>query len=32
MPIITVDHHLKDFDAWFEIFRPIRRLKLEIGG
>lgn len=20
MPIITVDHHLKDFDAWFEIF------------
>lgn len=20
MPIIAVDHHLKDFDAWFEIF------------
>ena len=21
MPIIAVDHQLKDFDAWFEIFR-----------
>lgn len=20
MPIIVVDHHLKDFDKWFEIF------------
>lgn len=20
MPIIVVDHHLKDFDTWFEIF------------
>lgn len=21
MPTIVVDHHLKDFDSWFEIFR-----------
>ena len=21
MPTLVVDHHLKDFDAWFEVFR-----------